>query len=129
MLRLAHLRKAFGTLIAVDDLSLEVSRGEVFGLLGPNGAGKSTSIGMAVGLLKPDSGAVEIAGIGVPSEPGTRTAIGVAPQALALYDELTGEENLTFFGRVYGLRGQRLRERVGAVLEMIGLTEKRRDRV
>jgi ABC-2 type transport system ATP-binding protein len=129
MLRLSHLRKAFGTLVAVDDLSFEVGRGEVFGLLGPNGAGKSTSIGMAVGLLVPDSGSVEIDGIGQPRETKTRTSIGVAPQALALYDELTGEENLGFFGQVYGMGGSRLRDRVGAVLDMIGLAEKRRERV
>src|SRR4051794_35184566 len=124
MLRLSHLRKAFGTLIAVDDLSLEVSKGEVFGLLGPNGAGKSTSIGMSVGLVAPDSGTVDVEGFGSPASPAARRGIGVAPQSLALYEELTGEENLRFFGEVYGLRGSRLRERAGAVLEMIGLTEK-----
>jgi ABC-2 type transport system ATP-binding protein len=129
MLRLSHLRKSFGTLVAVDDLSLEVARGEVFGLLGPNGAGKSTSIGMAVGLVQPDSGSVEIDGHGKPTEASARRGIGIAPQALALYEELTGEENLSFFGRVYGLGGAKLRERVGAVLEMVGLTEKRRERV
>src|SRR5437899_5099061 len=109
MLSLSHLRKAFGTLIAVDDLSLEVPRGEVFGLLGPNGAGKSTSINMAVGLLAPDSGSVEIEGHGKPSDPKVRGAIGIAPQSLAHYEELTGEENLTFFGQVYGLGRSRLR--------------------
>jgi ABC-2 type transport system ATP-binding protein len=129
MLRLSHLHKAYGSLIAVDDLSLEVARGEVFGLLGPNGAGKSTSINMAVGLLAPDFGEVQIEGFGRPSEPKARHAIGVAPQALALYEELTGEENLAFFGQVYGLGGPRLRERAGAVLEMVGLTEKRAERV
>jgi ABC-2 type transport system ATP-binding protein len=129
MLRLSHLRKAFGTLIAVDDLSLEVKRGEVFGLLGPNGAGKSTSINMAVGLLVPDSGSVEVDGHGQPRDPKVRRAIGIAPQSLALYEELTGEENLAFFSQVYGLGGSRLRERTNTVLELVGLTEKRADRV
>jgi ABC-2 type transport system ATP-binding protein len=129
MLCLSRLRKAFGSLVAVDDLSFEVARGEVFGLLGPNGAGKSTSIGMAVGLLNPDSGSVEIDGFGSPRTAIVRSAIGVAPQSLALYEELTGEENLTFFGQVYGLGGSRLRQRAAAVLEMVGLTEKRKDRV
>jgi ABC-2 type transport system ATP-binding protein len=129
MLHLSRLHKAFGSLVAVDDLSFEVARGEVFGLLGPNGAGKSTSIGMAVGLLKPDSGSVDIDGFGSPANAKVRAAIGVAPQSLALYEELTGEENLAFFGQVYGMGGSRLRERAGAVLDMVGLTEKRKDRV
>ncbi len=129
MLRLSHLRKSFGSLVAVDDLSLDIAKGEVFGLLGPNGAGKSTSIGMAVGLVAPDSGSVEIDGFGKPGDVKVRRAIGVAPQALALYENLTGEENLRFFGQMYGMGASDLRGRVGKVLEMIGLTDKRRERV
>ena len=133
MLRLRNLHKSFGPaakrLVAVDGLSLEVARGEVFGLLGPNGAGKSTTIGMAVGLITPDEGSVEIEGAGAPTLAAARMHRGVAPQDLALYDELTGEENLRFFGKLYELTGTRLRERVDAVLELVGLSPRRGDRV
>jgi ABC-2 type transport system ATP-binding protein len=129
VLRLTQLRKAFGGLVAVDDVSIDLRPGEVFGLLGPNGAGKSTTIGMAVGLIRPDSGQAHFEGHGPTSDPAVRARIGVAPQALALYDELSGAENLHFFGSVFGLRGERLRARVDAVLEMVGLTPRRRDRL
>jgi ABC-2 type transport system ATP-binding protein len=129
VLRLVHLRKSYGTLKAVDDLSLDIRRGEVFGLLGPNGAGKSTTIGMAVGLIAPDAGTVELEGVGAPTDPRVRAHLGVAPQALALYDDLSAEENLIFFGRLYSLPSARLRERTGAVLEMVGLTARKGDRV
>ncbi len=141
MLRLSKLRKAFrgarggsGGTVAVDGLSLEVRKGEIFGLLGPNGAGKSTTIGMATGLLAPDEGTVEVDGVGTgeksgpPTDPAVRVRLGVAPQSLALYDELTGEENLRFFGRLYGLDATRLRERVARVLDEVGLTSRGRDR-
>ncbi|CAG1009111.1 Linearmycin resistance ATP-binding protein LnrL [Phycisphaerales bacterium] len=129
MLKLDHLRKSFGSLVAVDDLSLEVVGGEVFGLLGPNGAGKSTTIGMAIGLLKPDQGSVSLDGAGSPADPAVRRKIGVAPQSVALYDDLTAEENLRFFGRLFGLGGSALRDRVLAVLNLVGLEPRRRDRV
>ena len=111
MLRLENLRKTFGDIVAVDDLSLEIHAGEVFGLLGPNGAGKTTMVNLAVGLLTPDSGTIAVGG-GSPTVPAVRAKIGVAPQSLALYDELTGEENIAFFGRLQGLSGKRLAERV-----------------
>ena len=82
MLTLTNVRKAFGTIVAVDGLSLAVKRGEVFGLLGPNGAGKSTTVSLSVGLLAPDSGQVAIEGLGNPAEPEVRARIGVAPQTL-----------------------------------------------
>jgi ABC-2 type transport system ATP-binding protein len=129
MLALAGVRKRYGAVVAVDDLSLAVGRGEVFGLLGPNGAGKTTTVHLAVGLLAPDDGEVVIEGRGRPTDPAVRAAIGIAPQALALYDLLTGEENLRFFGEVYGLRGARLAERVQWSLGFVGLTARRRDRV
>lgn len=128
MLTLENLHKSFGAIKAVDGVSLEVRAGEVFGLLGPNGAGKSTTIAMAVGLLTPDAGRVEIAGHGSPSSAAARAVLGVAPQAIALYDDLTAEENLAFFGRLYGLRGKALRGRVDEVLEMVGLSPRRKDR-
>jgi len=129
MLTLTNVRKAFGSLVAVDDLTLSIRPGEVFGLLGPNGAGKTTTVNMAVGLLRPDQGTVEIEGAGSPDRPEVRAKIGVAPQALALYDELTGEENLAFFGKLQGLKGRDLTDRVRWGLEFVGLFERRRDRV
>ncbi|GJQ28662.1 MAG: antibiotic ABC transporter ATP-binding protein [Phycisphaerae bacterium] len=129
MLRLENLVKTFGALRAVDGVSIEIRPGEVFGLLGPNGAGKSTTLAMAVGLTAPDSGRVEITGHGSPTSPSSRRVLGIAPQALALYHDLTAEENLRFFGRLYGLRGSALKGRVDTVLAMVGLGDRRRDRV
>jgi ABC-2 type transport system ATP-binding protein len=128
MLHLQGLRKAFGSLVAVDGLSLDIRRGEVFGLLGPNGAGKTTTISMIIGQLRPDAGTIELDGGGSPADPRVRRRIGVAPQALALYDELSGEENLRFFGKLYGLRGGILKRRVAQLLDFAGLTDRRRDR-
>ena len=129
MLALQGLRKRYGAQVALDGLSLEVRRGEIFGLLGPNGAGKTTTVGLAIGLLAPDEGTVTIAGFGSPSSPTVRARIGLAPQALALYDGLSGEENVAFFGSVYGLAGARLAERVKAALAFVGLLDRARDRV
>jgi ABC-2 type transport system ATP-binding protein len=129
VLRLSHLRKRYGDRFAVDDLSLEVRRGEVLGLLGPNGAGKTTAVSLAVGLLVPDSGEVSIAGRGSPRSPEVRRLIGVAPQALALYESLTCEENLRFFGRVQGMTGARLSARVEWSLGFASLSDRRSDRV
>jgi ABC-2 type transport system ATP-binding protein len=128
MVTLRGIRKSYGTLVAVDGLDLAVRRGEVFGLLGPNGAGKSTTVSLAVGLLAPDTGRVEIEGLGTPMDPKVRARIGVAPQALAIYDLLSGEENLRFFGSVYGLGGAALDRRVGECLAFVGLAERARDR-
>ncbi len=128
MLKISNLRKSFGSLVAVDDVSFEIARGEVFGLLGPNGAGKSTTINMAIGVLSPDSGSVEIEGVGSPVLAEARRKIGVAPQALALYDELSGRENIEFFGRLQGLWGAGLRQRVDAVLEAVGLSDRGKDK-
>ncbi len=124
MLKMSSVRRSFGRIVAVDNLSLEVRSGEIFGLLGPNGAGKSTTIHMAVGLLEPDRGAVAVAGLGSPRAPGVRARIGIAPQQLSLYGPLSGAENLAFFGRMYGLTGRRLTERIQASLEFVGLTDR-----
>jgi ABC-2 type transport system ATP-binding protein len=129
MLTLTGLVKRYGTHTAVDGLSLAVGTGEVFGLLGPNGAGKSTTVHMAVGLLAPDAGTVDVGGLGSPRQPAVRARIGVAPQALSLYELLTGEENLAFFGRMYGMPPDRLAGRVTWALEFVGLADRRRDRV
>jgi len=129
VLSLEDVRKRYGAITAVDGLSLSVQRGEVLGLLGPNGAGKSTTVNLAVGLLAPDRGRVTIDGLGPPTQPAVRRVIGVAPQALALYELLSGEENLRFFAEVYGMSGARLAQRVQWSLEFVGLTDRRRDRV
>ena len=128
MMRLSNLRKTFGQIVAVDGLSLEIQRGEVFGLLGPNGAGKTTTVNMAVGLLRPDTGTVELDGGGSPADPAVRRKIGVAPQKMAIYEELTGEENVRFFGKLQGLTGRKLADRVAWSLDFVGLTDRRRDR-
>jgi ABC-2 type transport system ATP-binding protein len=129
MLVLEGLRKSYGAHIALSGLSLSVRRGEIFGLLGPNGAGKTTTVSLAVGLLEPDEGRVTVADQGAPSTPAVRARLGLAPQALALYDGLSGDENVAFFGSVYGLSGARLAERVKAAIEFVGLADRRRDRV
>ncbi|MFG0242927.1 MAG: ABC transporter ATP-binding protein [Phycisphaerales bacterium JB054] len=128
MITLDTISKRFGTLTAVDGLSLSIEPGEVFGLLGPNGAGKSTTIAMMVGLLTPDSGTVRIDG-GDPAEAAVRATLGVAPQSLAIYDDMTARENLTFFGSIYGLDGPSRTRRADELLELVGLTDRARDRV
>ncbi len=122
------LRKAYGARVAVDDLSFEVATGETLGLLGPNGAGKSTIISMLVGAVAADAGSVVIDGATDPRRPAVRRRLGLAPQALAIYDELTAEENLAFFAQLYGLRGAARRERVEIALELAGLADRRRER-
>ncbi len=112
----------------MDSVSFSIERGETFGLLGPNGAGKSTTIGMLVGLIKPDSGQVFVAGEN-PVQLAVRNRIGIAPQSLSLYDNLSAQENLRFFGSVYGLHGIRLNERVAWALDFSGLTDRAKDRV
>lgn len=129
MLHLEHVRKAFGPIVAVDDLSLDIQRGEVFGLLGPNGAGKTTTVNMTIGLLAPDAGSIDLDGKGSPVRFDVRTNIGVAPQALAIYEELSGEENLSFFGRIQGLSGNALKDRIAWALHFVDLADRRADRV
>jgi ABC-2 type transport system ATP-binding protein len=128
MIRLTAVRKRYGDTVALDGLDLAVARGEVFGLLGPNGAGKSTTMSILTGLVSPDAGEVSVAG-GSPSDPAIRAKIGLAPQSLALYPLLTGRENVEFFGRMYGLEGSALAQRVDAVLEFVQLADRQRDRV
>jgi len=129
MLTLRNIRKSFGSTVAVDGLSLSIQPGEVFGFLGPNGAGKTTSISIAVGLLTPDSGEVDLAGKGSPIDPAVRRSVGIAPQAIALYDELTARENLRLFATLYGLSGADARLRCDAVLDQVGLSDRGNDRV
>jgi len=128
MITARNLTKRYGQLVAVDDISFEIQPGEAFGLLGPNGAGKSTTINMLSGALSADSGVVEIDNAADPTQPRVRRKLGLAPQALALYGELTGEENVSFFGSLYSLTGTKLKERVAWSLEFVGLTDRRSDR-
>jgi ABC-2 type transport system ATP-binding protein len=138
MIEATNLVKTFGSLTAVDNLSLTIKEGETIGLLGPNGAGKTTTIGMLVGLTSPDSGSVEIrsgkrsaqlSATGSPSSTAVRKRIGVAPQALSLYEELTAAENLKFFGSLYELTRSSLKQRIEAALEIAGLEDRRNDKV
>lgn len=126
-LRAVGLCKRFGERRALDGLSFDVRPGEVLGLLGPNGAGKSTLVRLLLGLEAPDAGRFEVDG-GAPRR-GWLRRVGVAPQELALYEELTGRENLEFFGRLLGLTGADLRARAAEVLEVVGLTERAGSRV
>lgn len=128
MIEVHQLRKSFGARVAVDDIQFSIARGETFGLLGPNGAGKSTTLGMLVGLVRPDAGHLSIAG-GVPTDLQTRMKIGIAPQALSLYDNLSATDNLNFFGTIYGLTGTKLFERVQWALSFSGLADRASDRV
>jgi ABC-2 type transport system ATP-binding protein len=127
MLRLEGLRKSYGETRALDQLDLTINAGEIFGLLGPNGAGKSTTVNICCGLVRPDAGQVTLEGAGSPTEGRVRRQIGVAPQELALYEELTGEENVSIFGQLYGLTGSRLHTRVDSSLAFVGLIDRRHD--
>jgi ABC-2 type transport system ATP-binding protein len=116
------LTRRFGAFLAVDHVSFEVEDGEIFGFLGSNGAGKSTTIRMLCGLLKPSSGSATVGGIDVGSDPeGVKRRIGYMSQRFSLYELLTVEENITFFGGLYGLDDARIRARREFVLEMAGL--------
>ena len=129
MIKVENLRKSFGKITAVDEISFSIEVGEVFGLLGPNGAGKTTTINMIVGVLKPDSGTININGEADPTKADIRRQIGNSPQAIALYEGLTAQENLEFLGRLYRLSGKKLKERVEWALEFAGLTERRKSKV
>ncbi|KZE84221.1 antibiotic ABC transporter ATP-binding protein [Paenibacillus elgii] len=117
--------KRYGGNISVDHLNLSIRQGEVFGLLGPNGAGKSTTIKMLCGLLKIDQGEMRVDGISVAANPlEIKRRIGLVPQEIAIYENLTARENVTFFGKLYGLRGELLRERVQEALDFVGLSDR-----
>ena len=123
MIETDSLKKSYGTLIAVDDVSFTANEGEIFGLLGPNGAGKSTIIGCISGLLSPDSGHIRVLGHDV-AFAAARRSMGVVPQELALYDDLTAIENLHYWGAAYGLRGDELLRRTNEVLARVGLDDR-----
>ncbi|MCL6601829.1 MAG: ABC transporter ATP-binding protein [Paenibacillus sp.] len=121
--------KRYDGKLTVDHVNVSIQQGEIFGLLGPNGAGKSTTISMICGLLKIDGGDILIDGISVISNPlEVKRRIGLVPQELALYDTLTATENVTFFGRLYGLRGKLLKERVAEALAFTGLSDRAKEK-
>jgi ABC-2 type transport system ATP-binding protein len=129
ILEAAGLRKSFGERVAVDDVGFHIGVGETYGLLGPNGAGKTTTISMVCGLLERDGGDVTVAGLAIDTRSTrAREAIGYVPQELAIYPDLTGRENLRFFGRMYSLGGEELDRRVDEILEIVDLTDRANDR-
>jgi ABC-2 type transport system ATP-binding protein len=123
-----NLKKSFGELQAVQGVDFAVQNGKILSLLGPNGAGKSTIISMLSGLLTPDEGDTCIMGYSVTKEPeAAKARLGMVPQDIALYPDLSARENLVFWGKMYGLRGVSLKSRVDEILEIIGLTARQKD--
>jgi len=130
ILEVQNLVKKYGDLAAVKGISFSVMEGEIFSLLGPNGAGKSTTISVLSTLFPPSSGEATVCGHSVTREPmAVKRSIGVVPQEIALYEDLTALENLHFWGQMYGLSGKALSTRVGEVLEQIGLQDKAKARI
>ncbi|MCE7791722.1 ABC transporter ATP-binding protein [Salipaludibacillus sp. CUR1] len=130
MLETEELRKVYKGTAAVDSVNLFLEKGESVGLLGPNGAGKSTTISMIASLIAPSAGDVRLNGKSVLKHPNEiRKVLGIVPQEIALYPELTAFENLKFFGRIYGLKGEALSRRVQEVLKLLGLEDRQKDLV
>lgn len=130
MLQVSHIVKNFGRIKALQDVTLNIGKGEFFGLLGPNGAGKTTLINIIVGYLKPDEGVVSLGDeMMVYDNVELRKKIGYVPQELALYLELSTYHNLRIFGRLYGLDSDMLEKRIDEVLELVQLTDRKKDKV
>ncbi|MFO0958355.1 MAG: ABC transporter ATP-binding protein [Isosphaeraceae bacterium] len=130
MLEVSGLRKAYGRFVAVDDVSFSVARGESVGLLGPNGAGKTTTVSMICGLLRPDDGRVLVDGGEVASDTApAKRKLGLVPQELALFEELSADQNLRIFGALYALEGPALAGSIDAAMKLVGLADRARDRV
>jgi ABC-2 type transport system ATP-binding protein len=124
------LQKSFGENKAVQGVRFDVKQGEIFSLLGPNGAGKTTTISMLSCLLRPNDGDARVMGHSIRSDStGVKSVLGVVPQEIALYEDLTARENLSFWGKMYGLRGSKLKLRVDEVLDIIGLRDRAKERV
>lgn len=128
-IELRNLVKRYVSNLAVDNISLKIQSGEIFGLLGPNGAGKSTTIKMIMGLLKPDRGEIYVNGMDVKSESlSVKRHLGLVPQDIAIYDGITARENVEFFGKLYGLRGKDLKKGADEALEFTGLKDKEKEK-
>jgi ABC-2 type transport system ATP-binding protein len=125
-----NIKRSFNSFQALDGVSFSVQKGEIFGLLGPNGAGKTTTVRIMTGVLRPDSGRVLITGQEIsPAASDIRRMVGVVPQQITVYEELTALDNLVFWGKLYGLSGSTLRERIRDLLELVGLDTRAKDRV
>ncbi len=130
VLRCAGLVRRFGERVAVDGVSLTIAAGETYGLLGPNGAGKTTTISMIAGILAADAGTVVLAGVPITTTPNPqKRRLGLVPQSIALFDDLTARENLRFFGSLQGMRGARLTTRIDETLAIVGLADRADDRI
>lgn len=130
LLEITDLKKHFKDIKAVDGISFSVEKGDILGLVGPNGAGKSTTIKMIATLLVPDGGKIVFSGSDISVEPkAIQQRLGLVPQEIALYPSLTGLENLTFWGKAYGLHGSRLKKRIEEVSEIIGIKDRLKDKV
>lgn len=130
LLKVQNISKNFKKIKAVDNISFTLTKGEVLGLLGPNGAGKSTTISMISTLIKPDSGDILYADTSIITKPKViQESLGYVPQEIALYPMLSGKENLIFWGRAYGLKGQKLKEKINEVSEIIGIKDRLKDKV
>ncbi|QUL54512.1 ABC transporter ATP-binding protein [Paenibacillus tritici] len=126
---LSDVVKRYDGKLIVDHVNFNIQEGEIFGLLGPNGAGKSTTISMICGLLKADSGEIIIDGVSVREKPlEVKKRIGLVPQELALYENMSAADNVSFFGKLYGLRGKLLKERTREALAFTGLSDRARDK-
>ncbi len=129
-IKVQNLHKSFGEVHAVDGADFEINPGEIFSLLGPNGAGKSTTISIISGLIEPDQGEAWVMGFPVQKEPQKAKAeLGVVPQDIALYEDISARANLNFWGKMYGMRGGELSTRVDEILELIGLTDRQKGAV
>jgi len=130
MLEIMNLKKHFNKTKAVDNISFKVEKGEILGLLGPNGAGKSTTISIISTLLKADEGKILYKGVDIEKNPKQiQSELGFVPQEIALYPSLSGYDNLKFWGRIYGLKGDKLKEKIKEVSQIIGIDKRLKDRV
>jgi len=128
LIEVRDLQKSYGDLVAVNRVSFAAEAGTVFGLLGPNGAGKSTTISCLSGLLKPTAGSITIGGFDMTRDAvKAKASLGIVPQELAIYEDLSAQDNLAYWGAAYGLKGSRLKQRVTHVLNRIGLTDRASD--
>jgi len=128
LIKVSNLQKFYGDRVAVDQVSFSVDAGTVFGLLGPNGAGKSTTISCLSGLLKPTGGSISVGGFDMSSAAiKAKASLGIVPQELAIYEDLSARDNLAYWGAAYGLKGDHLKQRVDHVLNRIGLADRADD--
>ncbi len=128
MIQVNNLSKSFDEIQAVNNISFTIKKGEIFGLLGPNGAGKSTTINMLSTILQSDSGSILIDGIDIKADPkACKKLIGVVPQEISLYEELSAYDNLLFWGNLYGIPSKKLKENINSILGLIGLSNRKKD--